>query len=102
MANPVDIDLIERLKSQKWGGVASTLFRLTERQANILLAGLEAQPSGKGRKPQDPSRWPPGMSSHDIEEAINRVCGCSGCEDCDCVSVFNKAKIDAWTTHNSR
>ena len=64
--------------------------------ATLAAAGLEVvekqpKPTGRRRKPQDPTRWPPSMSQEDIESAIDRVCGCAGKYDCDCVSCFKCA-----------
>lgn len=52
------------------------------------------------RSPQMPHRWPPSMTSEEVEAAIDAVCGCAGQWDCDCVSVFNKARGSAWEKHN--
>lgn len=54
----------------------------------------------RARNPQRPHRWPPSMSAEEIELAIDRLCGCEGRFDCDCVSVFGKARGDAWQAHN--
>lgn len=56
----------------------------------------------KRRKPQDLTRWPPGTTADQAEARMNAVCGCSGQYACDCVSVRNKARGDAWFDHNTR
>lgn len=53
------------------------------------------------RKRQDPKRWPPGMTADQIEASISALCGCGGKRDCDCVSVINRAKSNAWYEHNA-
>jgi hypothetical protein len=67
----------------------------------LIEAALPKPEKVARRKPRDPAHWPPGMSSAEIEALINATCGCKGSYDCDCVSVFNKAKIKAWTQHNT-
>lgn len=37
-----------------------------------------------------------------LEERADKVCGCNGRYDCDCVSVFNQASRELWTEHNGR
>jgi len=58
-------------------------------------------PTEHRRKPQDKKKWPPNMSADEIEEAINKVCGCAGRHNCDCASVFNGACGDAWFHYNT-
>lgn len=38
----------------------------------------------------------------ELEARVNKICGCTGQYDCDCVSVFNKASTELWTEHNGR
>lgn len=38
----------------------------------------------------------------ELEARVDMICGCGGRFDCDCVSVFNKAKVALWTEHNTR
>lgn len=74
-----------------------------------LIAGLGAAvdllrgpPRPVRRKPQNPQGWPPTLTPEQIEERINRLCGCAGQNDCDCVSVFNRACGEAWSEHNEK
>ena len=53
------------------------------------------------RKPQNPKGWPP-ITQAQIEACIDAVCGCGGKWDCDCVSVFNRARFNAWYAYTSR
>lgn len=63
--------------------------------------GFDLSPRAeKGRKPQDRSFWPP-IPPGEIEAKINTLCGCGGRLDCECVSVFNKARGDAWYEYNT-
>lgn len=56
----------------------------------------------RARKTQDIGDWPPNLNQDEIEALIDQKCGCRGRFDCDCVSVFNKARVEAWTTYNSQ
>jgi hypothetical protein len=38
----------------------------------------------------------------EFEARVDKICGCEGRCDCDCVSVFNKANVALWTEHNTR
>ena len=69
--------------------------------AHCPTCTCKPQSNARARKPRDPSRWPPGMAQEAIEQAIDRVCGCAGKYDCDCVSVFNRAKGEEWYRHNA-
>jgi hypothetical protein len=53
------------------------------------------------RKPQSLDKWPHSMSQENVEQLIDVLCGCAGRNDCDCVSVFNRARAAAWYKHNS-
>lgn len=57
---------------------------------------------GRRRKPQRPGRFPPSLTPAEIEAKIDSLCGCGGRNDCDCVSVFNKACSAAWWDHNTK
>lgn len=56
------------------------------------------------RKPVDkPKDWhgrDAPFSAKDLEEEIDRICGCQGCYDCDCPSIKNKASENLWSEHN--
>lgn len=55
----------------------------------------------RSRALQDKQSFPPSFSQDKIEQMIDNICGCEGCYDCNCVSIFNQAKIEAWAEHNS-
>jgi hypothetical protein len=38
----------------------------------------------------------------EFEARVNKICGCTGQHDCDCVSVFNKASSELWYEHNTK
>jgi len=67
--------------------------KLAEREAEVVAK--------RKRKPQDASRWPSGMTQEAIELEIDALCGCAGRHDCDCVSVFHRARSEAWYRHNT-
>lgn len=60
---------------------------------------VEDVPPQPRRKPQDKASWPPGC---DPEAVIDALCGCRGQWDCECVSVFNRARTAAWDAHNRK
>lgn len=61
-----------------------------------------AESAGRKRKPRDLKRWPPGTTQAQADARIDAVCGCAGKYDCDCVSVFNRARGAAWSEHNTK
>lgn len=38
----------------------------------------------------------------EFQARVDKICGCSGRHDCDCVSVFNQARVELWTEGNER
>lgn len=56
------------------------------------------------RRVIDPSWVPEGapFTMLDFEARVDKICGCGGRHDCNCVSVFNKAKVELWTEHNTK
>lgn len=62
------------------------------------------QPGCRKRRPLDLNFWkcPPGTSSETLEAKIDAICGCAGCFDCDCISVFNKAKCELWMEYHGK
>jgi hypothetical protein len=103
MAEHVDC-YVERLKTVP-ALFMSALLAVADERAERLSGQRRKvatdQPPVRHRGLQNPTRWPPGMSQADIERAVDAVCGCQGRWDCDCVSVFNKARGDAWAAHNT-
>ena len=89
----LDAETVRQIDAQDGDNRAQKIKRLIE-------AALPKPEKVARRKPRGPARWPPGMSIAEIDALINATCGCKGNYDCDCVSVFNKAKIEAWTKHN--
>lgn len=71
---------------------------------NTLGIVKGAEPPCRKRKPLDLKEWkfPPTMSSDDVEKRIDDACGCRGRHDCDCVSVFNQVCRDSWYEHNTK
>ncbi len=69
-----------------------------------------AQPNVRRRQPlavthdrqSQSDAWyvPPTCTSEILETRIDEICGCKGCHDCDCVSVFNRATRELWGEHN--
>lgn len=53
-------------------------------------------------RPMGKEKWPPDMDQEAIEQAIDKLCGCGGKWDCDCVSVFNQVGVNEWTRFNTR
>lgn len=54
------------------------------------------------RKPQDMKHWPPSMTQEQVEQEIDKLCGCKGRWNCDCVSVFNQVCTESWGRHNTK
>jgi len=68
----------------------------------IQLAPVATGQPVRRRHPQDPSLWPPSMTQDQIEQAIDDKCGCTGKHACDCASVFNMVRVQAWWNHNTK
>lgn len=53
------------------------------------------------RKPRPAPRYndgrPAPFTSQQLEDRIDKLCGCAGKNDCDCVSVFTTAEVELWT-----
>lgn len=66
--------------------------------------GIEQKKYIRRRKPSDqPKDWHgrnAPFSAKDLDEEMDRVCGCQGCNDCDCPSIRNKASENLWSEHN--
>lgn len=88
------------------GKSAAYLYSVNQklRAENALLreALEDSQSEQRRRSPQKQDRWPPSMTPSQIEDEIDRRCGCLGRYECNCVSIFNGACIDAWFKHNSQ
>jgi hypothetical protein len=56
------------------------------------------------RKPVDqPKDWHgrnAPFSAKDLEEEMDKLCGCKGCRDCDCPLIKNQALQNLWSWHN--
>lgn len=84
--SPYDIDVEDR---EAWKSLVEAVLK-------------EAQPARQHRlrKPQNPKHWPP-IDPAEIEARIDALCGCDGRCDCDCISVFGPARVNAWEDYNS-
>jgi hypothetical protein len=69
--------------------------------ASAPASGEREQIVKRRRKPRDVTRWPPGTTEAEAEALIDKLCGCAGKWDCDCVSVFSQARSAAWDAHNT-
>jgi hypothetical protein len=68
--------------------------------AGYAIVRRDAEPmSGRKRKQQPATE---AYTQAEIEARIDRICGCVGGDDCDCVSVFNRARVQLWTEYNGR
>jgi hypothetical protein len=54
------------------------------------------------RKPCSHMQGNEPFSADDLEARIDKICGCAGQWDCNCVSVFNRAMSELWYEHNSK
>jgi hypothetical protein len=53
------------------------------------------------RKPRELDPDVP-FSSEEFEKRVDKICGCEGRWDCDCVGCFGQARMELWTEYNER
>lgn len=74
------------------------------RTGHLVLVDDAAVERVGERKRKFPSRWnwPPSATEDDVQAKIDSICGCAGKNDCDCVSVFNRACSEMWFDYNTK
>ena len=103
--------LMAELGKLRFVGADQNPLGIRDRLGSLLIEGVRAlEPDAfkmggmRRRLPQkcrSGNSWPPDMTEEDVEKAIDRLCGCAGGYNCDCVSVFNRARKEEWFRYNT-
>lgn len=65
------------------------------------LRNFRPDKNARARVPQDLKSWPPGTKQEEVEIVIDRLCGCAGRWNCNCVACFNQVRGETWGAYNT-